>query len=254
MATGDAAPCVFEHIYFARPDAVAGGASVYATRLALGRELAARVEARNIDVDVVMPVPDTARPAATALAEELGLPLREGFIKNRYSGRTFIMPDALTRKAALRLKLNTIPDEIRGKRVLLVDDSIVRGTTLRRVVELIRDAGARAVHLGIHAPPVTHPCFYGIDMSTEDELFARRLLEPRDVPPEDPDVFRRLEMDAAQALGVDSLTWLTLEAMDRAFPGPRCGACFDGRYPEPVTGTDRESIVSDRIGADGQRA
>jgi amidophosphoribosyltransferase len=183
-----------------------------------------------------MPVPDTARPAATTLAEELGLPLREGFIKNRYSGRTFIMPDALTRTAALRLKLNTLPSEIRGRRVLLVDDSIVRGTTLERVIRLLREAGAAEVHLAIHSPPVLHPCFYGIDMSTEEELFARRFEGSLEA----------LEASAARALGADSLTYLDLSRMDRAFPGPRCGACFDGRYPEPLPARDRDSIVGDR--------
>lgn len=236
LTVAEPAPCVFEHIYFARPDAVMAGRSVYEVRLALGRELAARVRAKGIDADVVFPVPDTARPAATTLAEALGRPLREGFIKNRYTGRTFIMPDALTRVAALKLKLNTIPTEIRDRRVLLVDDSIVRGATLRRVISLLRDAGPREVHLAIHSPPVRHPCFYGIDMSTEEELFARRFDGSLDA----------LESGAAAELGADSLTYLSVEGMDRAFAGPRCAACFDGRYPHPVPERDRASIESDR--------
>lgn len=246
-AAPEKAPCIFEYIYFARPDAVMDGKSVYEVRLAFGRALAERVRRRGVSADVVFPVPDTARPAATALAEELGLPLREGFIKNRYSGRTFIMPDQLTRKAALRLKLNTIPAEITGRRVLLVDDSIVRGTTLRRVIELLREAGAAEVHLAIHAPPVAHPCFYGIDMSTEEELFARRFGEQH--PPADEAGYEAMEAAAAAELGTDSLTWLTVEAMDSVFEGPRCAACFDGRYPQAISSSQRRSITNDRTSA-----
>jgi amidophosphoribosyltransferase len=230
------APCVFEFIYFARPDAVMNGRSVYQVRLALGRALADRVRQKGVEADVVVPVPDTARPAATALAEDLNLKLREGFIKNRYSGRTFIMPDTVTRESALRLKLNTIPSEISGRRVLLVDDSIVRGTTLRRVVDLVRRAGATAVHLAIHSPPVRNPCFYGIDMSTEEELFARRFEGDHDT----------LEISAASALGADTLTYLDVARMDAAFAGPRCAACFDGCYPREVSDECRANIISDR--------
>ena len=166
------APCIFEHIYFARPDSIIDGKTVYEQRMGYGRVLGERIRSKGIEADVVVPVPDTARPAAAAMAEELGLPLREGFIKNRYSGRTFIMPDQITRNAALRLKLNTLPSEVRDRHVLLVDDSIVRGTTLRRVIKLLRKAGAKSVHLAIHSPPVRNPCYYGIDMSTKEELFA----------------------------------------------------------------------------------
>jgi amidophosphoribosyltransferase len=233
------APCVFEHIYFARPDSRIDGRSVYEVRMGLGAALADRVRGKGIEADVVVPVPDTARPAATAMSETLGLPLREGFIKNRYSGRTFIMPDALTRQAALRLKLNTIPTEMRGKRVLLVDDSIVRGTTLARVIELVRDAGPAAVHLAIHSPPVAHPCFYGIDMSTEEHLFARRFGDSLDA----------VETEGARTLGADSLTYLPADAMDRVYAGPRCAACFDGRYPQPVTADDRAALADDRRAA-----
>jgi amidophosphoribosyltransferase len=230
------ASCVFEHIYFARPDSRIDDRGVYDMRMGFGRALASRLRDKGIEGDVVIPVPDTARPAATAMAEELGLPLREGFIKNRYSGRTFIMPDAVTRRQALRLKLNTIPSEIRGRRVLLVDDSIVRGTTLRRVIELVRDAGPAAVHLAIHSPPVLHPCFYGIDMSTEEQLFARRLGGS----------LADIEASGARELGADSLSFLPIEAMDQVYRGPRCAACFDGCYPQPVGGADREALVADR--------
>jgi amidophosphoribosyltransferase len=236
LSAQQSAPCVFEFIYFARPDAVMDGRSVYELRLSLGRELAQRIVRKGVEADVVVPVPDTARPAATAMAEVLALPLREGFIKNRYSGRTFIMPDALTRKAALRLKLNTLPSEIRGRRVLLVDDSIVRGTTLRRVIDALRDADAAEVHLAIHSPPVRHPCFYGIDMSTEEELFATRFGGS----------LEELERAAAAELGADSLTYLPVESMDTAFAGTRCAACFDGKYPQPLSERDREAIAGDR--------
>jgi amidophosphoribosyltransferase len=230
------APCVFEFIYFARPDSVMEGRSVYEVRLAMGRQLGERIRSKRIAADVVVPVPDTARPAAAALAETLGLPLREGFIKNRYTGRTFIMPDALSRQAALRLKLNPLPGELAGRRVLLVDDSIVRGTTLHRVLGLLRDVGAAEVHLAVHSPPVRHPCFYGIDMSTEGELFARGLGGELD----------ELERSGAAALGADSLTYLEVDGLDRAFPGARCAACFDGRYPQAVAAADRDAIARDR--------
>lgn len=229
-------PCVFEFIYFARPDSVMSNKSVYDSRMGFGRSLAKRFADKKISADVVIPIPDTARPAATAMAEELSLPLREGFIKNRYSGRTFIMPDQLTRNAALRLKLNPLPREIKGRRVILIDDSIVRGSTLRRVIELVRHAGASEVHLAIHSPPVRNPCYYGIDMSTEEELFARKF----DGSLED------IERDAAKELGADSLTYLDVASMDDVFQESRCAACFDGVYPQPLTQSEMKNIVGDR--------
>lgn len=242
LRQADAAPCVFEFVYFARPDAVMSGQSVYAVRFRLGQELARCIQAKGVECDVVVAVPDTARPAATAVGEALGLPLREGFIKNRYSGRTFIMPDQGVRETALRLKLNPIPFELKGRSVLLVDDSIVRGSTLRRVIAMLRDAGAREVHLGIHSPPVLNPCFYGIDMSTEEELFARQVGTAGGNAPSQ----QELEVAAAEALGANTLTWLTVEGLDRAFGAKRCAACFDGRYPEPVPQAHRDAIVADR--------
>lgn len=231
------APCVFEFIYFARPDSVMDGKSVYEQRLGFGRSLGKRVREKGVSANVVVPVPDTSRPAAAAMAEELGLPLREGIIKNRYSGRTFIMPDQNTRNAALRLKLNPLPGELKDRHVLLVDDSIVRGTTLRRVIRMIRDAGALGVHLAIHSPPVKHPCFYGIDMSTEDELFARKF----------DGTLEEVEVAAAQELGADSLTYLPIEKIDTVFKGPRCAACFDGCYPQPLSDADKLGIQGDRL-------
>jgi len=230
------APCVFEHIYFARPDSFMAGRSVYEVRFALGRALAERIREKSINADVVVPVPDTSRPAAVALAESLNLPLREGLIKNRYSGRTFIMPDRMTRDQALRLKLNLLPSELTGRRVLLVDDSIVRGATLSRVIAMIQSAGVAELHLAIHAPPVMNPCFYGIDMSTEEELFARRFKGD----------LEQVELDAAAALGAHTLTWLTVEALDTAFAGPRCAACFDGCYPQPLDEQARHRIAAER--------
>jgi len=235
---GDAgkAACVFEQIYFARPDSRMDGKSVYQSRFELGTRLAERVENKELALDIVVPVPDTARPAATAIAEQLKLPLREGFIKNRYSGRTFIMPDAQTRNMALRLKLNPLPGELGGRRILLVDDSIVRGTTLRRVIRMARGAGATQVHLAIHAPPVRHPCFYGIDMSTAEELFASKFTgELADV-----------ETAGATELGADSLTYLPTFALDEVFGKQRCAACFDGCYPLEVSEPERQTIAQDR--------
>lgn len=237
LEAGTRAPCIFEVVYFARPDSVIEGTPVYQSRLALGRALADRISEKGIQADVVIPVPDTSRPAATAMSEELSLPLREGLIKNRYSGRTFIMPDALTRVSALRLKLNPLPNEIRGKRIVLVDDSIVRGATLERVVGLLRESGAGAVHLAIHSPPVRNPCYYGIDMSTEEELFARKF--------GDCDL-DELEKQAAKSLGADSLTWLDLPRMNEAVGSERCAACFDGQYPQKLPEVDRLLIASDR--------
>lgn len=230
------APCVFERVYFARPDSNIDGSSVYESRLALGRALAERIDRKKLDIDVVVPVPDTARPAATAIAECLGVPQREGLIKNRYSGRTFIMPDQLTRRTALRLKLNPLPGEIRGRQILLVDDSIVRGTTLGRVIRMVREAGADAVHLAIHSPPVRYPCFYGIDISTKDELFASRFDGGLDA----------LEQRAAVELQADSLTYLPMNDLNRAIDGPRCAACFDGNYPQAISARERATIAEDR--------
>jgi amidophosphoribosyltransferase len=167
-------PCIFEYVYLARPDSVIDGVSVYGARLRLGEYLADRVRAAipGRDIDVVMPIPDSSRPAALELAHKLGLEYREGFIKNRYIGRTFIMPGQAVRSKSVRQKLNTVGVEFKGKNVLLVDDSIVRGTTIREIVQMARDAGARKVMVASAAPPVRFPNVYGIDMPTVDELVA----------------------------------------------------------------------------------
>ena len=241
------APCVFEAIYFSRPDSVERGETVYETRLALGRRLAASFRARGLQADRVIPVPDTSRPAAISFAEELGLPCREGFIKNRYSGRTFIMGSQQRRESALRLKLNLIRSEFEGQRVVVIDDSIVRGSTIRRLLELVWAQGPKEVHFAIHAPPVLNPCFYGIDMSTEDELAARNYIEGAEtvggLSVEDQ---RAMEERWAKDLGIDSLTFLRVSGLDKLYPATRCAACFDGVYVQPVSEEHRLAIIADR--------
>ena len=169
-----AAPCIFEYVYFARPDSIMDGVSVYETRLKMGEKLAQKIERThpNHDIDVVIPIPDTSRTSALQAAYTLNRPFPEGFIKNRYIARTFIMPGQATRKKSVRLKLNTIKSEFAGKNVLLVDDSIVRGTTAHEIVQMARDAGARKVYFSSAAPPIRFPNIYGIDIPTRKELIA----------------------------------------------------------------------------------
>ncbi len=248
-------PCVFESIYFSRPDSIANGETVYERRLQLGRHLAKCWQAKGLEADRVIAVPDTSRPAAIAFAEEVGLPCREGFIKNRYSGRTFIMGTQEGRESALRLKLNLIRAEFEGQRVVIIDDSIVRGSTIRRLMDLVWAQGPRAVHVAIHAPPVLNPCYYGIDMSTEAELAARRYLPAAGAPTGglDDGALRDLEAAWASDLGVDSLTFLSMDRLDRIYDREkRCAACFDGVYPLPVPEDQRASIVDDRTCGRGE--
>ena len=222
--------CIFERIYFARPDSEMEDGRINRSRWRMGRQLAAEWAARGLEADVVMAVPDTSRPAAMAISDALGIANREGFIKNRYSRRTFIMPNQEARKAALRLKLNPIPELFEGKRVLLVDDSIVRGNTMQRLIELVRSLGPKEVHIAIFSPPVTHPCFYGIDMPSHEELIASRI---------DPD-------QLAEHLGADSLTYLSVAGL-REVSGERiCDACFTGEYIVPISDEDRDAINSAR--------
>lgn len=168
------APCIFEYVYFARPDSIMDGVSVYESRLNMGDKLAARIISKypDHDIDVVIPIPDTSRTSALQAAYRLGRPFREGFIKNRYIARTFIMPGQATRAKSVRLKLNTIKREFAGKNVLLVDDSIVRGTTANEIVQMARDAGAKKVFFSSAAPPIRYPNIYGIDIPTREELIA----------------------------------------------------------------------------------
>jgi amidophosphoribosyltransferase len=235
VAPAEPRNCIFERIYFARPDSQMEEGRVYQTRWALGERLGAEWRARGLEADVVVPVPDTSRPAAQAMAEVLGLPYREGFIKNRYSGRTFIMPDAVTRQAALRLKLNPIPEIFAGKRVILVDDSVVRGTTVRRLADLVRAVKPSQVHLAVYSPPVRHPCYYGIDMPSREDLVAARLTPAEWAP----------------AFGVDSVTFLSPEGLRSIAGRPVCMACFDGEYIVPVSGEEAADIVADRRRAAG---
>jgi amidophosphoribosyltransferase len=210
--------CVFEMIYFARPDSVFHGESLYSYRQRIGRRLAQESPA---DVDLIMAVPDSGIPAAIGFSQESKIPYAEGLIKNRYVGRTFIQPTQTMREAGIRMKLNPLRDVLQGKRVLIVDDSIVRGTTSRKIVKTLRDAGATEVHMRISSPPVTHPCFYGIDTDSQDQLIAAT---------------KSVE-DIGQQIGVDSLAYLSwqgmLEATGEAMDS-FCSACFTGDYPVAI--------------------
>ncbi|OWY40472.1 amidophosphoribosyltransferase [Xenophilus sp. AP218F] len=216
------APCLFEYVYFARPDSVIDGASVYQTRIVMGEKLADKVRATlpDLDIDVVMPIPDTSRPSALQLANHLGLPYREGFIKNRYIGRTFIMPGQAVRKKSVRQKLNPVACEFKGRNVLLVDDSIVRGTTSKEIVQMARDAGAKKVYFASAAPAVRFPNVYGIDMPTRAELLATG----------------RDEAEIAREIGADAVIYQDLSALRQAVSAvnPELHAfetsCFDGQY------------------------
>ena len=210
--------CIFEMIYFARPDSIVHDESLYSYRLRIGRQLA--IES-TVDVDLVMGVPDSGIPAAIGFSQESGIPYAEGLIKNRYVGRTFIQPTQTMRESGIRMKLNPLKDVLVGKRILIVDDSLVRGTTSRKIVKALRDAGATEVHMRISSPPVTHPCFYGIDTDTQDQLIAAT---------------KSVE-EIAQQIGVDSLAYLSWEGMLAATgenPENFCSACFTGNYPIPV--------------------
>lgn len=215
-------PCIFEYVYLARPDSLIDGASVYATRLQMGEHLADKIrrEVRSGEIDVVMPIPDSSRPAAIQLALKLDVEYREGFIKNRYIGRTFIMPGQETRQRSVRQKLNAISSEFKGKSILLVDDSIVRGTTSHEIVQMARDAGATRVLFASAAPPVKYPNVYGIDMPTRNELVAYGKTDEE----------VRLEMTA------DALIYQDLDALKQSItdvnPALRSfeASCFDGNY------------------------
>ncbi len=218
-------PCIFEYVYLARPDSVIDGISVYETRLRMGESLADKIsrEHANLNIDVVIPIPDSSRPSAMQLSKQLNLPYREGFIKNRYIGRTFIMPGQAIRRKSVRQKLNAIGMEFKGKNVLLVDDSIVRGTTSRQIVQMAREAGARRVFFASAAPPVRFPNVYGIDMPTSRELIANG----------------RSDDEVAREIGADKLIYQDLDALidDCRSVNPSVTSfetsCFSGVY---VTG------------------
>ncbi|MCS6785518.1 MAG: amidophosphoribosyltransferase [Thiobacillaceae bacterium] len=225
-------PCIFEFVYFARPDSVLDGTSVYETRLRMGERLADKIqrEFRHLDIDVVIPIPDSSRPSALQLAMRLGLPYREGFVKNRYIGRTFIMPGQAVRKKSVRQKLNAMALEFRGKNVLLVDDSIVRGTTSREIIQMARDSGAHKVFFASASPPVRYPNVYGIDMPTRAELLANG----------------RTDEDIRREIGADAVIYQDLPDLIRAVRevNPRLtsfdASCFDGRY---ITGDVTEEYL-----------
>ena len=217
-AAADPKLCVFELIYFARPDSYMEGRNLYEVRRRMGEQLAIE---HPVDADLVMPVPDTGAPAAAGYAEGSGLPYREGMYRNRYAGRTFIQPSAGLRHRGVTIKLNPLREVVAGKRLIVVDDSIVRGTTTERIVDLLRKAGAAEVHVRISAPPIYHPCFYGIDTSIETELIAST----------------HTEAQIREFIGADSLGYLSIRGVLAALDLPYerfCFACFDGNYPEPV--------------------
>ncbi len=219
--------CVFEHVYFARPDSLLGGATVYDVRRALGRRLG---DEHPVEADVVVPVPDSGVPSAMGFAERLKIPFELGLIRSHYVGRTFIEPSQSIRHFGVKLKLNPVTSVLRGKRVVVVDDSIVRGTTSRKIVKMLRDAGAREVHVRVSSPPTRWPCYYGIDTPTRRELIASS----------------HTTDEIARYLTADSLGYVSLEGMIEAVVGARgeggeaqtrfCHACFSGEYPVPFRG------------------
>jgi amidophosphoribosyltransferase len=221
--------CVFEYVYFARPDSQVFGRNVYEVRKELGRQLARE---SGVPADIVIPVPDSGVPAAIGYAEEAGLPFEMGLIRNHYVGRTFIEPTSSIRHFGVKVKLNALREVLGGKRVVVVDDSIVRGTTSRKLVHMVRQAGALEVHMRISSPPTTNPCYYGIDTPTRAELIASS---------HDADEIRRY-------ITADSLAYLSEEGMYGFLGGPQagfCDACFTGRYPVPFedTGTPRQLVL-----------
>jgi amidophosphoribosyltransferase len=223
--------CVFEYIYFARPDSVIRGKLLHPMRANMGRELAREAP---VDADLVIGVPDSATAAAIGYANESGIPYAEGLVKNRYVGRTFIKPDQRLRDQGVHLKFNPLRQVIDGKRLIVVDDSIVRGTTTPKVVEMLRGAGAREVHMRICAPPIVHPCHFGIDMANQWELIASR---------------QEVE-DIRRHIGADSLAYLSLDGLMNAVEQPKnsfCTACFSGEYPMPVQ-LQMDKLVFERPG------
>jgi len=227
-------PCIFEYVYFARPDSVLDGVSVHGARLRMGAALARRIQRENPDhgIEAVVPVPDSGRIAAMELAMELGVPFREGFVKNRYIGRTFIMPGQSMRKDSVKKKLNSIEEEFAGKTVLIVDDSIVRGNTSRRIVEMAKEAGAKQVFFASSAPPIVHPNVYGIDMPARNEYVAhgRTIEEIREV----------IGVDWLLYQELPDLVEACLGACDTDLASFDC-SCFNGEY---VTGGITEEYLA----------
>lgn len=225
--------CIFEMIYFARPDSIMHNESLYSYRMRLGRQLATE---SFVDADIVFGVPDSGVPAAIGFSQASGVAYAEGLIKNRYVGRTFIQPTQTMRESGIRMKLNPLKDVLVGKRVIIVDDSIVRGTTSRKLVKTLREAGAVEVHMRISSPPVTHPCFYGIDTDSQDQLIAAT----------------KSVAEIAQQLEVDSLAYLSWEGMLKATgedPNSFCSACFTGDYPVAIPEqVKRSKLILEKAG------
>jgi amidophosphoribosyltransferase len=232
FATPRPSGCLFEYVYLARPDTTISGRGVHATRVAVGQRLAAEHPA---DADLVIPVPESGTPAAIGFAEASGIPFGQGLVKNSYVGRTFIQPSQTIRERGIKLKLNPLRDAIAGRRLVVVDDSIVRGNTQRALVAMLREAGAAQVHVRVASPPVTWPCFYGIDFATRAELIAGHL-SPAEI---------------CASIGADSLGYVSLEGLTEASGLPAsllCRACFNGQYPIPVADGDRGKHILDGLG------
>ena len=229
------ASCLFEHIYFARPDSVIGGRSLYLARQRMGAELAKEYD---IPADRVIGVPESATPAAAGYANARGLPFADGLIKNRYIQRTFIQPDQHMRAMGVQMKFNAVGAVLEGKRVVMIDDSIVRGTTVKPLVKLLRDAGAVEVHLGISSPPFAWPCYLGLDVAKRDELIAARLPDADSI---------------AREVGADSLHYLSLDGLTRAIdlpPSSFCVGCFTGTYPVPIQIEMGDKLALESAGAE----
>lgn len=231
---GKLTPCIFEYVYLARPDSMLDGISVYKTQLRMGQTLAAQIKESDLEIDCIIPVPDSARPVALEVANSLGIRYREGLVKNRYIGRTFIMPGQAERQKSVRRKLNAIPLEMKGLNILLIDDSIVRGNTIQKIVQMCRDAGAKKVYIASASPPVKYPNVYGIDMPTKHELIADG----------------RSNEEIRQELGADALIYQRLEDLvwaahegNKEIDSFDC-SCFDGNYVTGVTPEYLDSLES----------
>src|SRR6201999_2522458 len=232
FAPADPKVCLFEYVYLARPDTTISGRGLHATRVDIGRRLAAEYPAA---ADLVIPVPESGTPAAIGFAEASGIPFGQGLVKNSYVGRTFIQPSQTIRERGIKLKLNPLRDAIAGRRLVVVDDSIVRGNTQRALVAMLREAGAAEVHVRVASPPVSWPCFYGIDFATRAELIAGHL-SPAEI---------------CASIGADSLGYVSLDGLTEAsqIPASRlCRACFDGRYPTPVDDAGHDRHILDGLG------
>jgi amidophosphoribosyltransferase len=237
LDTMEHTPCIFEHIYFARPDSVMDGMSVNEVRDRQGRAIAEKIRKAGFPIDVVVPVPDSARTAAYSLSKELKVSFSEALVKNRYIGRTFIMPDQEARRSSVRTKLSPIVAEIKDKHVLLLDDSIVRGNTSAQIVEMVRSSGAKSVSFASYSSPIRYPCVYGIDMSRHEEFIAHN----------------KTEDEIRQTIGCDNLVYQDIEVMNQAAQDAGncankfCDACFTGNYPAGgIKKEDFESVASDR--------